>query len=175
MRRVSHKARPPLPEGCTRNGRLVWEPPILYYSRLIKKEDNDKRRKALLERYKGDAVKTTKWLDIHYGFTLTYLYQEWALGKIEEAINLGKHDTRRVFHELLKEINLEARVVILYSESLGFLMRQDAEGEWIIYNRQEDTTPIAPAEDGHKSSTTNKVTDETTQLERVDDDLAATA
>lgn len=88
------------------NDKPVWEPPVLDYTNLMG-DEYDKRREALLRHYKGDVVKTTKYLDTHKETLMLVRYRVW-IGKELEGDWMAKDQPRALFFEqLLEEAGLD--------------------------------------------------------------------
>lgn len=187
MSQASQTVRAPWPEGRDRNGRPVWEPPILDYSRYIDQEDYDNQRKVVLKRYEGDVVQTTKFLDAHLDFRILNDYMAWAAQEHTAAAKQGasNYDAECFFDGLLREIKRDENEAYQKFAGLGFVMRKDMKGKYIIHDRKVITTQVL-GQEGHVSSASSgnsslgfgsarvvgKTVDGTTELDLMDD-LAA--
>lgn len=74
--------REPLPDTLNRDGRSVWEPPIIDYSDVIGDEYEEKR-KAVLRTTRGNVEKATENLDKEAEWRLLDRYLDYVMRMLQ--------------------------------------------------------------------------------------------
>lgn len=77
-----------------------WGPPILDFSDLIDQEEYNKQRKTLLERYREDVEKSTRFMDAQMDYHVMKDYKSWAATEATEALSKGDIDVGAFFSGL---------------------------------------------------------------------------